>query len=115
MPVRGRDKNPVEVRPGLVRTVLSRGENLMLVEVSMRKGVALQEHSHPHEQVTYIVHGTIRVVVDDEEMVLTAGESCHVPPDVPHMAEALADVMVIDAFSPPREDYWRDSLAQDLG
>jgi len=97
MPVRGRDKNPVEVRPGLVRTVLSRGENLMLVEVSMRKGVALQEHS--------VVHGTIRAVVDDEEMVLTAGESCHVPPDVPHMAEALADVMVIDAFSPPREDY----------
>ncbi len=77
----------------------------MLVEVALSQGTLVAAHSHPHEQVTYVVHGTIRLVVDDVLSVLHAGESRLIAPDVEHSVVALSDARVLDAFSPPRKDF----------
>jgi len=51
------------------------------------------------------VRGSVRFAVDGREETLAAGESCLFPSGAPHSAEALTDCLLIDAFSPPREDF----------
>jgi len=36
-----------------------------------------------------------------------AGDVVHVPPGVEHLAAAVTDAVVVDAFSPPRDDWGR--------
>jgi quercetin dioxygenase-like cupin family protein len=62
-------------------------------------------HSHPHEQIVVMVHGKLRLVVGNSETVMGRDDIVIIPPDTPHEAEALEDTIVIDVFSPPREDF----------
>lgn len=41
------------------------------------------------------------------EKILKPGEVLRIPPHLPHSAEALEDCIVVDLFSPPREDWKR--------
>ena len=62
-------------------------------------------HSHPHEQVTYVVSGEIVVFIGDEATHLVAGDMFTVPPNISHTIRLLTDhVRVVDAFHPIRED-----------
>lgn len=99
------DKHPQRVEPGVERTILGYGERLMMVEISIERGTAVAVHAHPHEQVSYLVRGSVRFTLDDERFVLSPGESVFIPPNAPHGAEALSDCTLVDAFSPPREDF----------
>jgi quercetin dioxygenase-like cupin family protein len=105
MIVRVTDKVVQAVQQGMMRSVLSYGEQVMLVEVSLQRGTQVPTHAHPHEQVTYVIRGSVEFTVADRTEVLAAGESYLFPPGTPHGAEALTDCMLIDAFSPPREDF----------
>src|SRR5688572_32125128 len=40
-----------------------------------------------------------------KELILRAGESLAIPSNVPHRVIALEDTVVVDVFSPPREDW----------
>ena len=46
--------------PGLRRQVMSYSPSMMLVRHTMKKGWVGAKHSHPHEQMVYIVSGHIR-------------------------------------------------------
>ena len=81
------------------------GKKQMLVHWEFKKGALAARHSHPHEQVVMVVSGRLRLAVGDDESVVTPGDIVVIPPDVPHEAEALEDSVVIDIFSPPREDF----------
>ena len=105
MIVRAIDKRPIEVQPGITRSVLSHGEKLMLVEFSLKEEALIASHQHPHEQITYVIRGTLHLTVGRQGVVLAAGESCLIPSQAPHAAEALSDCLVLDTFSPPREDF----------
>ena len=105
MIVRTADKHSKAVQPGVLRAILCHGEKLMLCEVALAKGTGAAIHKHPHEQITYVVRGTVEFTMGDETVRLTAGESCLVEPNVPHGAAALSDCLLLDAFSPPREDF----------
>lgn len=73
--------------------------------VEIKKGSVLALHHHPHEQITYIVEGQLDMTIGDGEYSLTAG-MCHViPSNTPHSAIAVTDCLVIDTFSPVREEY----------
>jgi len=109
MPVRATDKNPLQVQPGMIRSVLSHGERLMLVEVVLDRGVTVSTHAHPHEQASYVVRGSVLFQVGDNDFALAAGESCLIPSGVAHSAEALSDCTLVDAFSPPRDDFLGDA------
>ena len=96
---------PTRPEPGLTRIVGAHNEKLFLAEHRMEKGWTGAAHSHPHEQIAYVVSGHLRVRVGDETFELGAGDSFVVAGGVEHQAWALEASVVIDVFTPSREDY----------
>jgi quercetin dioxygenase-like cupin family protein len=96
---------PVQMVPGLWRRTLSWGERLMIVQVTLEEGAVVPGHQHPHEQITYVIEGELSMDVEGRTYVLRAGDSLLFPGDVEHGATALKRTLVVDTFSPPREDY----------
>jgi quercetin dioxygenase-like cupin family protein len=99
-----------ELKPDLGRRLIST-ERMMLAQVYLQKGAIVPTHSHENDQLTYILEGTLRLWLgedDAEEMFdVHAGEVLHIPPHVPHRAEALENTLDVDVFCPPRAD-WLD-------
>ena len=85
------------------------GERMMVSEVVLQKGCVVPSHAHENEQMALVVRGRIRFGIgatdspDRQELVLTGGEVLHLPPNVPHSAEALEETLVLDLFSPISE------------
>ena len=103
--VRAPDVEPVEMVPGVWRRTLSWGERLMVVQVVLEEGAVVPAHRHPHEQITYIIEGELSMDVEGQTHVLGAGDSLLLPASVEHGATALKRTLVVDTFSPPREEY----------
>ncbi|MDQ6717491.1 MAG: cupin domain-containing protein [Gemmatimonadota bacterium] len=102
------DEIPRErVSPTLERRLIT-GERMMLAHVYLAKGCIVPTHSHENEQITYILEGALKFWIGEEgteEVIVAAGEVLHIPSNVPHKAEALADTLDVDIFSPPRADW----------
>lgn len=81
------------------------GQEIMLARVLLRKGCIVPEHSHPNEQLTYILQGALKFWIDGKEIVVRPGEVLCIPSKMPHKAEALEDTVDLDIFSPPRADW----------
>ena len=96
---------PTHPEDGLERQVLAWSEQMMLVRHTMKRGWQGARHSHPHEQMVYVIQGRIRFVRNAEIFELRAGDSVIVPGGVEHEASALADSEVLDFFTPFRHDY----------
>jgi quercetin dioxygenase-like cupin family protein len=104
------DELPLEALNPLFGRRLITGERLMLAHVHMERGCIVPKHSHENEQVTYVLEGSMRFWIgeDEAEVVdLAAGDVLHIPSWVPHKAEALERLLELDVFSPPRQD-WLD-------
>jgi len=99
------DAPAVEMLPGLVRRTLADGERLMICEFTFDAHVRIPDHAHPHEQVGYVVSGRIAMTVAGETFELGPGDSYGAPSNVRHSAFTLEPTVVVDTFSPPREDY----------
>ena len=98
-----------ELSPSIGRRLVT-GGRLLIAHVYLAKGAIVPQHAHDNEQLTYILEGTLRFWLgeDESEVVdVAAGEVLHIPPNVPHKAEALEDTLDVDVFSPPRQD-WLD-------
>jgi quercetin dioxygenase-like cupin family protein len=95
--------------PGIHRRTLVSSERMMQMEVTLDGGSTLAVHTHPHEQITYVVRGRLRMLVNGEARELGPGDSLLLPGDTPHGVQVIEDSLVIDTFNPPREDL----LAQD--
>ncbi|MFC5864817.1 cupin domain-containing protein [Acidicapsa dinghuensis] len=91
--------------PGLERQVLASNERMMLVRHQMQPGWVGARHSHPYDQLVYIVRGRLLFTVGDVEFETLPGDSFLVPGTVEHQAKALEESEVLDVFSPFREDY----------
>ncbi|HEX3437541.1 MAG TPA: cupin domain-containing protein [Pseudacidobacterium sp.] len=102
-----REKNilPSVPEPGLFRQVLAYNPNLMLVRHQMEKGWQGALHSHPHDQLVYVISGRLRFLGGKSDFEIAAGDSFVVPGGVEHQAEALEKSEVLDVFTPYREDY----------
>ena len=77
----------------------------MIVHFILEEGAVVPSHSHPHEQVGYVVEGELEMTVAGETHRLQAGDSYLAPANVEHSARAAQRTVVIDAFAPPREEY----------
>jgi len=93
------DLNPLLQRQFVV------GQEIMLARVLLKKGCIVPQHSHPNEQLTYILEGALKFWIDGREIVVHAGETLCIPSNMPHKAEALADTIDLDVFNPPRADW----------
>ncbi len=91
--------------PGLKRQVMSYSPAMMLVRHTMVKGWVGTRHSHPHEQMVYIVRGRIRFEHPGGTFEAGPGDSFLVPGGVLHQAAAIEDSEVLDIFTPMREEY----------
>ncbi len=101
------DSLPKEVvRPGVERTGFS-GDNVLMVMNWLQPGMETRPHSHPFEQLAYIVSGRMKFVVGDEVFDAEPGCVIRIPPNVEHYGEPIGDepVLNLDVFSPIREDY----------
>lgn len=101
------DALAVEMLPGLIRRTLVSDDKLMICRFDLEKGVQIPAHSHPQNQAGYVVSGKIRVSVQGESSDLGPGDSYSAPSGAMHSATALERTVVVDTFSPPREDYRR--------
>ncbi|HHB91257.1 MAG TPA: cupin domain-containing protein [Anaerolineae bacterium] len=99
------DATPVEMLPGLVRRTLVWGEKMMLCEFTAEAGVIVPMHSHPHEQVGYVLSGRVQFTVDGETWIAGPGDSYAIPGGVEHEARVLEPTVLIELFSPPREAF----------
>ena len=101
----------IEMRPGIRRRTLASGRGMMQMVVTFAADTGLPEHRHPHEQVTHVISGRLRLILHGgtETHELGAGDSFYLASDVPHAAEAAEETTVVDTFNPPRGDL----LAQD--
>lgn len=78
---------------------------MMLVRHLMQAGWEGARHSHPHEQLVYVVRGRLVFARGSEKFEARAGDSFVVAGGVEHQATALEESEVLDVFAPPREDY----------
>lgn len=97
--------NPTSPEPGVTRRIIARGGKLMAVHVAFKKGAVGSIHKHTHEQVSYIVSGSFEYYEGGEKHIIKAGDSYFVPSDVEHGVVALEDSVILDIFTPQREDF----------
>ena len=106
MVTENRNVSPADIGGGVTRKVLSWSRDLMIVELRFPKGAVGARHSHPREQIGYIVSG--RLIYQEEgseDRVLQTGDSYHVAPNAVHGVEILEDTVLLDVFTPMREDF----------
>ena len=94
-----------ELCPGVTMKPLAYGDVTLLCEVHLEKGAVIPEHEHSNEQTGYMISGRLRFFGAEGEHVVTQGHSWSLKGGVPHGAEALEDCIVIELFSPIRDDY----------
>ena len=82
------------------------GKHLMFSYLEMDEGAEIPLHHHPHEQGGMLLEGKLELTIGDEVRVVEPGAMFLIPPNTPHRAVAVdGPAVVLDAFSPVREDY----------
>ena len=95
--------------PGIRRQMVV-GENVMMVRFTFDPFLVTPEHTHPHEQMTLVVKGKVKFTIEGETKIVSAGDVLHFPPHNRHGATMLdEEVVLIDIFSPIREDFLANS------
>ena len=104
------NENPwIDIVPGIRRRTIANGATMYQMVARLDAGSRMPEHKHPHEQIVHILEGRMKLIVSGVPHELKKGESFYLAGNVPHGVEAIDDTMVLDTFSPPRDDY----LARD--
>ncbi|HXG92825.1 MAG TPA: cupin domain-containing protein [Blastocatellia bacterium] len=93
-----------QITDHLTRRYIS-SERVTLARFFLKKGCAVAAHSHENEQLSTIISGAIKFVIEGKEIVVRAGETLVIPPFTPHSAEAIEDTDALDVFSPARSDW----------
>jgi len=92
---------------GIERRIVT-GKKVMLGRLTFPKGAIVPAHSHPNEQITFVLSGSLKFIIDKEkEIIVRSGQTIVVPENAEHIVEALEETDEIDAFSPIRTD-WLD-------
>ncbi|MDO6567351.1 cupin domain-containing protein [Alteromonas sp. 1_MG-2023] len=101
----GEETEIEDIGGGLKRQMLGYNEELMMVKVFFDKGAEGYVHAHRHSQVTYVIEGEFHFSINGEVKVMKPGDSCLIPPHADHGAVCPTGGILIDTFSPPREDF----------
>lgn len=98
----------IELMPvgdGISRKIVAHGGDMMIVEVHFKKGAVGALHQHIHEQVSYCISGKLEFDVNGDKHVIGAGDSVFMPIDSLHGCVVLEDAVLLDIFTPQREDF----------
>ena len=106
---------PVErIGEGIERQMIW-GERLMVCRLTIQPGIATAVHAHAHEQITLVERGRAVFTIEGQTRIASAGDVLHFPSQTKHGATMLdEEVVLIDIFTPIREDFLPDGGKDDL-
>lgn len=98
------DAETTEPFDGVHLTKLASGETINMQHARFEPGTVVDEHSHPNEQVSFVLEGEVTFLVESEEITVEAGGSLAIPGDEPHGAanHGTEPAVVLESFHPPR-------------
>ncbi len=104
-----------ELGGGVSRKFLGYDNQIMMVKVKFEKGAVGSPHHHFHTQTTYVAEGKFEFEIDGEKQIVSAGDGVYIEPNLVHSAICLEEGMLIDVFSPIREDFMDGSGVSYFG
>ncbi|EAN5734916.1 cupin domain-containing protein [Salmonella enterica] len=90
---------------GVSRQILAHSGSLMAVEVEFTEGAIGPLHSHPHEQLTYVLAGEFKFTIGNESQVVKQGDTLYKRPNIMHGCVCLKAGKLLDIFTPIRDDF----------
>ena len=90
---------------GVTRRILAYNDGLMCVENTFETGAVGALHSHPHTQITYVVSGKFTFTIDGVTKTVTPGGTMLKTDGVVHGCTCLEAGILLDIFTPMREDF----------
>ncbi|MBO9617599.1 MAG: cupin domain-containing protein [Niabella sp.] len=90
---------------GVKRKIMTWDERMMIVKVAFEKEAIGSVHQHVHSQMTYIESGSFEVEIDGQKQLLSKGDVFRIPSNALHGVVCTEAGVLIDAFSPVREDF----------
>lgn len=94
-----------EMSKGVRRKIMAYEDKLMVVKVEFKKGGVGALHQHHHSQITHIERGVFEVEIAGEKKLLRGGDAFYIPSNAMHGAICMEAGVLIDVFSPMREDF----------
>lgn len=91
--------------PGVERMEAACGKDCQMIEFRLKKGAAIPLHQHTNEQIGLVLSGRIVLTIRAERNELGSGDGYSIGPGEPHSVDIVEDSVVLDVFSPPRDDY----------
>lgn len=96
---------------GVRRQVLGNGNDLMVVRVEFEQGAVGALHRHPHRQASHVLSGRFEVTVGDATTELVSGDCFYAEADVQHGVRAIDAGVLLDVFTPVREEFLQPNHA----
>lgn len=91
---------------GVKRQVLGYDGQIMMVKIKAeKKGPVGVEHAHYHSQVTFVSSGKFEFTIGGEKKIVSVGDGMYMEPDVRHSCICIEPGVIVDCFSPTREDF----------
>lgn len=90
---------------GIAMQTLVHGEKTLMARFRLDRGSSLPLHSHPHEQTGIMLSGRVRFTIAGDVSDMGPGDSWCIPGGTEHGVEALDDSVLVEVFSPVREEY----------
>ncbi len=90
---------------GVKRKILGYADKIMMVKVAFEAGGIGALHSHYHVQMSYVESGSFEITIDGKSQLLHTGDAYYLPPDIIHGAKCLEAGVLVDVFTPYREDF----------
>jgi quercetin dioxygenase-like cupin family protein len=93
-----------QLNPLMTRKVIHAAA-MTVARLTIAKGAVVPAHHHVNEQVAMVEKGALKFNLDGLEILVSAGQALAIPSEVPHGVEAMEDTVVIDLFTPRRQDW----------
>ena len=93
-----------QINPSISRQFIT-GDRLTVARFELKRGGIVPMHAHENEQVSFVLDGALKFKIDGREIIVRGGEVLQIPGTVPHEVEVLEDTLVVDVFSPVRQDW----------
>jgi quercetin dioxygenase-like cupin family protein len=101
---RWNDIVPEQINPDIKRQYIS-ADRVTIARFELKRGGVVPRHAHENEQVSLVLSGALLFRIDGREVTIRGGEVMQIPGNVAHEVEVLEDSIVIDVFSPVRQDW----------
>lgn len=90
---------------GIKRQIMAYNDSLMMVKVAFEAGASGAPHTHPHTQATFVNSGVFEFTANGKTEIVRSGDSIYIKPNSHHSCKCLETGILIDVFSPMREDF----------